>query len=137
MKNKIIDSILNNCNVGLKPSSVCNGVGVFAIKPIKIGDILFKDVNPDSTYIKFTEISDINDDVLNYLKSMCNTNENGIFLSRTVNNINISYFVNHSDNPNVEHDLELDRFKAIRDINIGEELLCIYTEIDKNNFLNQ
>jgi SET domain-containing protein len=133
-KKGIINSIYNNCNVRLKPSKVCDGVGVFAIKPIKSGEILFKDVEPDSTYIKFSEIKGVGDSVLEYLKSMCNSDDEGLFLSRTVSNINISYFINHSNNPNVEHDLILDVYKTIKDIGIGEELVCLYNKNEKNGF---
>jgi SET domain-containing protein len=132
MKKKIINSIIEDCNVRLKPSKVCSGVGVFSIKPIKSGVVVFRDVVPDNTYINFNELNGVGDDVLNYLKNMCNCNDNGLYLSRTVNNINISYFINHSDNPNVEHDLTLDVYRTIRDIDIDEELLCFYNkdEID-------
>lgn len=131
MRKQIINSILNNCNVRLQPSTVCDGVGVFAITLIPVGTALFKDVIPDTEYIKFTELSSIPDTVISYLVSMCNSDESGIYLSRTVNNINISYFVNHSENPNVEHDLNHDEYRAIRNINVGEEILCVYCENEK------
>jgi SET domain-containing protein len=134
MKKKIINSILKNCNVRLKPSTICDGVGVFCIKPIKMGEVLFTDVKPDTIYIKFTELVGIDDTILNYLKSMCNSDNDGIYLSRTINNINITYFINHSNNPNVEHDLTMDVYKAIRDINVGEEILCTYNEQEQIGF---
>lgn len=132
MRTQIINSILNNCNVRLQPSTVCDGVGVFAITPIPAGTALFKDVIPDTEYIEFDEISTIPEVVLNYLISMCNSDETGIYLSRTVNNINISYFVNHADAPNVEHDLIHDEYRAIRNIDAGEEILCVYCETEKS-----
>jgi hypothetical protein len=134
MKKKIINSILKNCNVKLKPSTVCDGVGVFCIKPIKAGEILFNDVKPDTIYIKFTELTNIDNIILDYLKSICNSDNDGIYLSRTVNNINIAYFINHSNNPNVEHNLTMDTYKAIRDINVGEEILCTYNKQEQIGF---
>ena len=62
---------------------------------------------------------------------MCNSNKDGLYLSRSPNNINLAYFVNHSDNPNVFHNLKLDRFVAIRDIGVDEEIVCIYNEDEK------
>ena len=132
MRTQIINSILNNCNVRLQPSTVCDGVGVFAITPIPVGTILFRDVHPDTEYIEFDEISTIPEVVLNYLISMCNSDETGISFSRTVNNINISYFVNHSDAPNVEHNLIRDEYRVIRNIDVGEEILCVYYENEKS-----
>jgi SET domain-containing protein len=128
IKREIIDSIYNDCNVRLKPSKVCGGVGVFSIKSIKKGEIIFKDVTPDNVYIKFSELDGVDENVLTYLKSMCNSDEKGLYLSRTVNNINISYFINHSNNPNIIHDLKLDIYYAIKDISIGDELVCEYME---------
>ena len=129
---KIIDSIKYNCNVRLKPSTVCDGVGVFALIDIPADTILFNDIDPDMNFITWDEIEDIKDEVKVYLKSMCNSNESGLFLSRTVSAINISYYVNHSDNFNVHHDLTLDRYITIKDIKSGDEILCkyIFSEID-------
>lgn len=129
---KIIDSIKYNCNVRLKPSTVCDGVGVFALVDIPADTILFNDIDPDMNFITWDEIVDIKDEVKVYLKSMCNSNESGLFLSRTVSAINISYYVNHSDEFNVHHDLTLDRYITTKDIKSGDEILCkyIFSEID-------
>ncbi len=135
MKNKIIHSIIENCNVRLKPSTVCSGVGVFSIIPIKKGTCIFKDVSKDDIKIKWNEISAADPRVKDYLKIICNFDADGIYLSRTVNNINLSYFVNHSENPNVHHDIENDIFIALKDIGVNEELVCIYDKADKVDFL--
>ena len=124
----IVDSINQHAKTKLAPSLVCDGVGVFAITELPKGFILFQDVIPDSTFISYESIQDIR--ILNHLKSMCNSNEFGIYLSRSYNNINMSYYVNHSDNPNVFHDLDADRYVAIRDITLGEELTCKYTKTE-------
>lgn len=133
-KKEIINSIINNCNVRLKPSKVCDGVGVFSIKPIEKGEVLFKDVTPDVTYIEFSELNGVDETTFHYLKTMCNSDDKGIYLSRTINNINVSYFINHSDTPNVEHDLELDVYKVIKKIDIDEELVCTYKKEEKYEF---
>lgn len=133
-KKEIINSIINNCNVRLKPSKVCDGVGVFSIKPIEKGEVLFKDVTPDVTYIEFSELNGVDEATFHYLKTMCNSDDKGIYLSRTINNINVSYFINHSDTPNVEHDLELDVYRVIKNVDIGEELVCTYKKEEKYGF---
>lgn len=127
-KQEIIQNILHNTNLRLKPSKVCDGVGLFTILPIKKGEVLMKDVTPDTTFIQWEELPDLHKDVKSYLNTMCNSTTNGIFLSRTPNNINLAYFVNHSDSPNVTHDLTLDEFVAIRDIEQDEEIVCVYTQ---------
>lgn len=129
---KIIDSIRNNCNVCLKPSTVCDGVGAFALVDIEADTVLFADIEPDNIFITWDKIGDITPEVKAYLQRMCNSNDEVIFLSRTVSAINVSYYVNHSDNYNVYHDIELDRYVTVKDIKAGEEILCkyIFSEID-------
>ena len=127
-KQKIIQNILHNTNLRLKQSKVCDGVGLFAIRPIKKGDVLLQDVTADTTFIQWAELPGLHQDVKSYLNTMCNSTTDGIFLSRTPNNINLAYFVNHSDSPNVTHDLTLDEFVALRDIEVDEEIVCVYTQ---------
>jgi hypothetical protein len=122
----IIDSINIHAKTKLAPSLVCDGVGVFAITDIHIGFILFQDVISDTYHIPYTAIHDTN--IIQHLKSICNSDEFGIYLSRSYNNINMSYYVNHSDTPNVYHDLNADRYIALRNISPGEELTCTYTK---------
>lgn len=98
---------------------------------IKKGEVILDDVTADDVYIWWDEIPDLHEEVKNYLNSMCNSDRDGLYLSRTPNNINLAYFVNHSDNPNVFHDLELDRFIAIKDIGVDEEIVCVYNEDEK------
>lgn len=131
IKKEIIDNISKNTKLRLKPSKVCDGVGLFSIMEIKEGEAILDDVTADDIYIRWDEITGLREEVKNYLNSMCNSDTDGLYLSRTPNNINLAYFVNHSDNPNVFHNLDLDRFVAIRDIGVDEEIVCIYNEDEK------
>ena len=130
MLTEILHSINKFGKTKLAPSLVCDGVGVFAISEISKQFILFQDVSPDQIYIPYETITDPN--VKMYLSCMCNSDEFGFYLSRTYNNINMSYYVNHSDTPNVYHDLTLDRYITLRDIQPGEELTCTYTKEEIN-----
>jgi len=131
IKKEIIDNISKNTKLRLKPSKVCDGVGLFSIMEIKEGEAILDDVTADDIYIRWDEITGLREEVKNYLNSMCNSDTDGLYLSRTPNNINLAYFVNHSDNPNVFHNLELDRFIAIKDIGVDEEIVCVYNEDEK------
>ncbi len=122
----IVNSIINDCYVQLKPSKVCNGVGVFALRTIPKNTILFTDVEPDSNLIPWERLKHADQQVINYLNSICNTSEKGVYLNRSINNINITYYVNHSTQPNIIHDNTLDRYTTITDIQPGQELLCTY-----------
>lgn len=127
---EIVTSINDFGKTKLAPSKVCDGVGIFAIVEIPKNFILFQDVSNDIIHIPFAVIQD--DRIKHYLTCTCNSDSVGIYLSRTYNNINMSYYVNHSETPNVYHDLESDEFITLRDILPGEELTCLYTkeEID-------
>ena len=130
MFEQILHSINHYGKTKLAPSLVCDGVGVFAITDIPIGFVLFQDVDPDLIHIPFNQIRD--ETIVNYLSCTCNSDKVGIWLSRTYNNINMSYYINHSETPNVFHDLTLDRYVTITNIQPGHELTCTYTkeEID-------
>jgi len=127
-----VDSILTQSYVQLKPSKVCDGVGVFALRTIPKNTILFTDVEPDSNLITWESLKQADKQVLEYLKSICNTSDQGVYLNRTINNINVTYYVNHSDNPNVIHNKILDVYMTLTDIHPGQELVCKYEpeEID-------
>jgi SET domain-containing protein len=128
----LVDSILTQSYVQLKPSKVCDGVGVFALRTIPKNTILFTDVEPDSNLITWESLKQADQQVLEYLKSICNTSDQGVYLNRTINNINVTYYVNHSDNPNVIHNKILDVYMTLTDIHPGQELVCKYEpeEID-------
>jgi len=89
MFSKIVTSINEFGKTKLAPSNVCDGVGIFAIVEIPKNFILFQDVSADTIHIPFTEIHDAA--IKKYLESICISDSVGIYLSRTYNNINMSY----------------------------------------------
>ena len=127
-KTDIIFNILNNTKLKLKPSKVCNGVGVFSICKIKKDEKLFSDVNSDTMYISWDDIKGIPKSTESYLRTIANVADGGIYLSRTPNNINLAYYVNHSNNPNVYHNLDTDEFYTICDIDEDVELVSTYSD---------
>lgn len=129
-KDEIINSINYNTKTYLKPSIVCNGVGVFALIDINKGEEIFPDIEPDSLLIEWSNFN--NDTIKEYLSKLCNTNEQGVFLSRRPNEINVSYYINHSDKPNVYHDLQQDKYFCLNDIKANEELVCEYNVFEKD-----
>ncbi|MBU3748407.1 MAG: SET domain-containing protein, partial [Burkholderiaceae bacterium] len=78
-------------------------------------------------YISWDDLKGIPKSTESYLRTIANVADGGIYLSRTPNNINLSYYVNHSNKPNVFHNLDTDEFYAICDIDEDEEILCTYT----------
>lgn len=129
-KEKIISSIVYEGKFQLKPSTVCDGVGVFALVDIPYNIILFNDVVSDQTFISWEEIPEVDSKIVSYLKSICNSNDKGIYLNRTVNNICIPYYINHSENFNVKHFKDDDVYVTSRPIKAGDEILCYYNDAE-------
>lgn len=134
-KNDILNSIRYYGNVHLKPSKVCDGVGVFALIDIPPFTSLFGPNSlPDTLLLTWSDLEGCHENTIEYLKRVCSVNEEGVFLSRRFNDINMSYYVNHSLEPNVHYDVNRDEYTTIRYIYAGEEILCKYLthEIDWN-----
>ena len=130
-KQKIEKEILHEIVVKLAPSKIANaGVGVFALTSIEKGEIVFR---PDKNeFIEWQSLKGLESNIFSHIKSICNHNDYGFWIDCSINKVNASYYVNHSDEPNLYHDLETDVFYAIKNIQIGEELTCKYLpkEID-------
>lgn len=117
--------------VKLAPSKIPNaGVGVFALTSIEKGEIVF--VPDKNEFILWDSLKGIESNIYHHIKSICNSNDHGFWIDCSINKVNPSYYVNHSDDPNLYHDLDKDTFHAIKNIAIGEELTCKYlpNEID-------
>jgi SET domain-containing protein len=131
LRKDIIQQIQTNAIVKIVPSSIKDaGVGVITLTAIKQGTVVFK---PERNhFIQWEEVSGISDKTKQHIESVCNNNEFGFWLDRSINDIGAAYFVNHSDTPNLIHYITNDIYVALKDIQIGEELTCKYQkgEID-------
>jgi SET domain-containing protein len=131
LKNKIIKQINSEFVVKLAPSKINNaGVGVFALTKIPEKSVVFQSFS--NHFIKWKQIKNAPQNVVEHLKSICNNNEEGFWLDCELNSVYAGYYINHSDNPNLKHDRVNDIYIALREIQIGEELTCAYDvdEID-------
>jgi SET domain-containing protein len=130
-KNQIINRINSGIIAKLVPSSIAGaGVGVITLTEIYKNEIVF--APKETHFIQWDAIKLTENNVIRYIKQVCNHNENGFWIDCDINDIGAAYFVNHSDDPNLEHDKQKDIYFAIKDIKIGEELTCKYSsdEID-------
>lgn len=131
LKEQIIKEIYSAAIVRLAPSQINGaGVGVFSLVKIKEGETVF---NTDTNnFIEWFEVQGAKRDIIKYIKKVCNYNKDGFWIDCLINKINPAYYVNHSDYPNLYHDLKNDIYTAIKDIKAGEELTCKYLlgEID-------
>jgi hypothetical protein len=120
---------INEHYVELKPSTVCDGVGVFAIKDIAIDTDIFYNSRKDKFY-KWNVITDT--EVKKLIERLCHATEHGFYISDHPVNLGMSYYVNHHDLPNVEYNEHLDTYIAIKNISKGQELLTNYPKREQD-----
>lgn len=103
------------------------GIGVFAIRDIPAGTMLFAGDLGATTCVPCPEVEAIGEEEIRrmYL-DFCPVVENAFVAPRDFNQITMSWYLNHSDEPNVVADDAL-RFSTRRLIVKGEELRADYT----------
>ena len=131
-KELFLKDLKENVYCRLQCSDV-HGVGVFAIRDIPSGIDPFvgsgTDVWTEIPLTSFENDPDIAWEVKELTKAMYVIKDGMIFVpERSLNDINISFFVNHSKKPNTEaRVIKKDfYFFTIRDIKKGQELLVDY-----------
>ena len=138
-KKKLLDHLENDiyCRIGV--SKIPNGgVGVIAIKDISKGTNPFKNLSKEKERIinlSDNDIKNINPNVKKILKDFFGNQDNYNVLYSGPNYINISYYLNHSDKPNIDiiddGESEYLAFITNRNINEGEELFINYKDYEK------
>ena len=120
----------------LAPSKIPNaGVGIFALTSIPEGYPIF---GPKgfSHFISWEEIETVPFKVKEHIRQICHCNASGFWLDGHLDKIDMSYYVNHSENPNIWHDKEADVFYTDRRIEAGEELTCLYPYEERDWLFN-
>lgn len=121
--------LLENVFCRLAPSSI-HGVGVFAIRSIPKGINPMKEQrNSEFEEIKLVEITEdekLSSEMTQLVKDMCPEHD-GIFdiPHYSLNEIGISYYLNHSTAPNMKCDDD-GNFYSLTHISVGEELTVDY-----------
>ena len=148
-KESLVNNIRSETFCRLAPSEI-SGVGVFAIKDIPKNIEIFSKVNETPcdlpVEISEQELKEMGEDIFIYTKDMLVNSGHGTFYlpPQGLNSIDIPFYLNHSNNPNVKFLLEgnLDDFIVFvssRDIKKGEELTQDYNNlcINKDKLLEQ
>lgn len=131
MRQSIIQNLkLPQCKLGV--SKIPNaGLGVFSLSEIPKDYPIFGP-RQKNYFIRWEELSDVSENVLRYIKCICHSNEEGFFIDSFLDQIDISFYVNHSDSPNLLHDENADVYYTARKIEIGEELTLLYPEDERD-----
>lgn len=131
MKKQLINNLMNDiyCRIGV---SAVSGIGVIAIKAIPEGTDPFKTTrrlkyNP--IILTENDVKNLNPNVRKMLKDFCKNGDTYDCPFNGLNSMDISFYMNHSNNPNigiVDDGSEFLGFRALRKIDVGEELLIDY-----------
>ena len=105
----------------LAPSTVCSGVGVFALLDIPKDTCIFK---AESSYKVLW--SDINPEIKSRIETLTYCDKEGFWIDCDLNKIGPQYYINHSHSPNVAYNKDTGSLYAIRDIQKNEELVDYY-----------
>lgn len=116
-----------NLYTRLKVSS--NGVGVFAIREIKAGFRLFEGDRAETVRVPETIVDGVSDlQIRQMYFDFCPKREGDFLAPADFNELTMSWYMNHSLNPNVIADESL-QFTASRAIAVGEELTINYSTL--------
>lgn len=107
------------------------GIGVFAISDIPSGVDVFGADDAETVMVEKTETLALSPETRKLYHDFCVLKNGTYECPVTFNSLTVSWYLNTSETPNVRPDSEL-RFKAIRDIKAGEELLASYDEYSEN-----
>jgi hypothetical protein len=107
------------------------GVGVFAVSDIPIGTDVFGADDAETVMVEKTETLGLRPEIRKLYHDFCVLKNGTYECPVSFNSLTVSWYLNTSETPNVRPDSDL-RFKAIREIKAGEELLANYEEYSEN-----
>ena len=105
---------------------------MFAIEEIKKGTYVFPGDDYPVVWVKKEDLIDIPKQIQQLYEDFAVVKDNGSLFGcpKNFNVLTVGWYMNHSDNPNVECDIEHDYdFFAISDIHVDEELTIDYTTL--------
>lgn len=132
---------LKNTYARLKPSGI-EGVGVFAIRDISKNTKIFLGQHHEPWYsFKTSDLKDLDLEILKMIDDFFVIEENQTLTipAAGLNGIDMSFYLNNSDKPNIKTIDGGFTFVSKRDIKKGEELTVSYAQYDYKfkNFKNK
>ncbi len=110
----------------LKPTPD-RGIGVFAVRDIPEGTCPFAGDDAPTVRVPVAEIEKEDPEIRQMYIDFCPTVDGAYIAPPSLNLFTTSWYMNHSDKPNVAADRSMN-FKAARLIRKGEELTVDYTK---------
>lgn len=126
--------------IELKASkSVPGEVGIFAVRPIKKGEVILRtDDDPvtEDERISMEEFKTLSADMQERIKNFCVEEDDGYYVGAGMNfnELPSSWYINHSCEPNLGFNKDAD-YVAMRDIEKGEELSYDYGFVEGGKYM--
>ena len=116
--------------VMIKPSTI-HGIGVFAVQKIPKGcREMFSKEEEEWVSLTFDEVNALPERSRYMIETYCLYDDTHYFVpAKGFKKMDVSLYLNHSDQPNLTSINEGAEFEALRDIEIGEELFLDYGTI--------
>ena len=129
-KQALIKQLAESTYVMIQPSPI-HGIGVFAIRDIPKGtQDIFSQGFGDWIEVSREEVEALPEHSKALVENHCLFDEKSYFIPEYgFKMLDLVIYLNHSDTPNVISINDGERFEAIRDIQVGEELLVDYGTI--------
>ncbi len=102
-----------------------HGLGVFAIRSIPKGVRIFGDHREVILRVPVSTVRKLKDGARHLYEDFCAVEDGDYISPRSFNELTASWYMNHSDKPNVSYHAKL-TFVAARRIRAGEELTADY-----------
>lgn len=131
LKRRICQRLENTyCRLGL---SKIEGIGVFAIRDIpKNIDIFFGIAKQRCCHFKIIELAKLDQAILKMIDDFSRVEAEDVFIPEYgLNGMDISYYLNHSNRPNVKTINGGSAFITNRKVKKGEELTASYNSYEK------
>ena len=122
---------LKNTYCRLKPSKI-SGVGVFAVRDIPKNQNPFQGIKYNYHELKTSDFKNFDKEVLKMIDNLFVIGKNGkVWVPESgLNGMDVSFFVNHSENPNLKTIDDGSNFITLRKVKKGEELTVSYGTYD-------
>lgn len=129
----LLSELNNHTYVMLQPSPI-SGIGVFALQNIPVGcrEMFSKpNINDEWIMLRKNEVDELPSYAKFLVDNYClyDNDENYFLPAEGFKKIDLSLFINHSITPNIISINDGDYFEAIKNIEIGEELVLDYGQI--------
>jgi SET domain-containing protein len=110
-----------------------HGIGVFAITNIEKGTPLFEYDNTEMVWVNAKEIQNLSPKIKQLYDDFCVIKNNKTIYGcpANFNQLTMAWYMNHSENPNVEIDPEYN-FTTKQQIKDGEELTINYNDFSES-----